>query len=329
MPDIAGIDPAETLDVVERAVTIAVLTYRRPQDLCASLPLLVHQLSTVSWPGEVLVVDNDPAASARTAVAALREPRLRYVHEPTPGIAAARNRALDECRHRQILVFIDDDERPSPRWLSSLLDTYEQTHPTAVVGPVTSEFATDPDPWIVAGGFFRRRAMPTGAVADVAATNNLLLDVRAVADLQLRFDLRYGLTGGSDNLFTRQLVARGGRLIWCAEAVVIDVVPAQRLTRDWVLRRTFRMGNGTALVARDMASTRSGSVATLIRLLGSGVLRVLAGCARILVGVLIGSLAQRASGARNLARGAGLLAGATGFTYAEYARRSTVGDDDD
>lgn len=320
MSDVAGIDPAGTVDVVDRTVTIAVLTYRRPQDLRESLPLLVHQLSTVSWPGEVLVVDNDPAASARMAVASLREARLRYVHEPTPGIAAARNRALDECRHRQIVVFIDDDERPSPRWLSSLLATYEQSHPTAVVGPVTSEFATEPDPWIMAGGFFRRRVLPTGARADVAATNNLLLDVQAVADLQLRFDLRYGLTGGSDNLFTRQLVARGGRLIWCAEAVVIDVVPAHRLTRDWVLRRTFRMGNGTALVERDMASTRFASVETLIRLLGSGSLRVLAGSVRMLVGVLIGSLTQRASGARNLARGAGLLAGATGFTYAEYAR---------
>lgn len=304
-----------------RTVTIAVLTYRRPEDLCAALPLLIAQLATVTWQGEVLVVDNDPAGSARAAVQALRDPRIRYVHEATPGIAAARNRALDECRGRDVLVFIDDDERPATRWLSALLDTYERLRPTAVVGPVTSEFSREPDPWIVAGGFFQRRIMPTGTEADVAATNNLLLDVRAVRELELRFDLRYGLTGGSDTLFTRQLVARGGQLIWCAEANVIDIVPPERLTREWVLRRTYRMGNGTALVERDLADSAAASVAAFIRLVGSGLLRVFAGCARMLVGALSGSLRQRASGARNLARGAGLVTGAIGVTYAEYARR--------
>lgn len=304
-------------------VTIAVLAYRRPDELRAALPLLLAQLGTVSWRGEVLVVDNDPSGSGRAVVESADHPAVRYVHETAPGISRARNRALDECADRDVLVFIDDDERPAPGWLSALLDTYQRLRPTAVVGPVTSEFSSQPDPWIVAGGFFNRRDMPTGTPTSVAATNNLLLDLRAVRDLQLRFDLRYGLTGGSDNLFTRQLVARGGTLVWCAEATVIDVVPAQRLTRGWVVKRTYRMGNGTALVERDMAGPGIAAVATSIRLLASGLLRVVAGCARIVVGGLTGSLAQRAAGARNLARGAGLITGAIGFTYAEYARRET------
>ncbi len=304
-------------------VTIAVLSFRRPDDLRAALPLLVQQLTTVAWDGDVLVIDNDPEASARQTVAEMAEHAVRYVHEPTPGIAAARNRALDECADSDVLVFIDDDERPTPAWLSSLLSTYERLRPAAVVGPVTSEFAHEPDPWIVAGGFFSRRGEPTGSVAVVAATNNLLLDLRAVRDLELRFDLRYGLTGGSDNLFTRQLVTRGGRMVWCAEAVVIDVVPVERLTRSWVVRRTYRMGNGTALVERDLARSRGGSAAAVARLLASGLVRVIGGLSRMLVGVVGGSMHQRASGARNLARGAGLITGAIGFTYAEYARRDS------
>ncbi len=305
-------------------VSIAVLAYRRPAELSAALPLLVAQLGTVDWQGEVLVVDNDPEGSGHAVVRAVNHPAVRYVHETAPGIAAARNRALDECADRDVLVFIDDDERPSPGWLCALLDTFQTLHPTAVVGPVISEFAHEPDPWIVAGGFFGRRIEPTGTPTHVAATNNLLLDLRAVRDLQLRFDLRYGLIGGSDNLFTRQLVTRGGRLVWCAEAVVIDVVPAERLTRAWVLKRTFRMGNGTALVERDLALSRPASVVAVLRLLASGLLRVTAGSFRILLGVVTGSLRQRASGARNLARGAGLITGALGFAYAEYARRDIV-----
>lgn len=304
----------------ERMLTLAVLAYRRPDELRSALPLLVQQLDTVDWPGEVLVVDNDPDGSAVAVLSELDEPRVRYVHEPTPGIAAARNRALDECPDSHLLVFIDDDERPVPAWLSALLATYLRLHPTGVVGPVTSEFSNAPDPWIVAGGFFQRRVLATDAVVVVAATNNLLLDLPAVRDLGLRFDLRYGLTGGSDTLFTRQLTARGGRLVWCAEAGVIDVVPTKRLTRRWVLQRSFRMGNTAALVERDMASSPGQSAATRLRLIGSGLLRVLGGGARLSLGLVSRSLKHRASGARIVARGAGLVSGATGVIYTEYTR---------
>jgi len=325
MPPMDAAKPGESVDGPdERILTLAILAYRRPDDLRAALPLLVQQLDSVGWLGEVLVVDNDPDASAMEVVQGLREPRVRYVHESTPGIAAARNRAIDECPDSDVLVFIDDDERPVPTWLSALLATYEQFRPSGVVGPVTSEFSQEPDPWILAGGFFQRRALSTGDPVDVAATNNLLLDVQAVRDLQLRFDQRYGLTGGSDTLFTRQLTARGGRLVWCAEAVVIDIVPADRLTRDWVIRRSFRMGNSMALVERDMADSRLAGAAARLRLFGSGLLRVLGGSVRIVLGTVGRSVTQRASGARILARGAGLIAGATGFTYAEYARRPTA-----
>lgn len=302
-------------------VTVAVLTYRRPDDLAVAIPMLLDQLAASGARGDVLVVDNDPDGGAADTVRAVRDSRLRYVHEPQPGIAAARNRALDESLDSDVLVFIDDDERPVAGWLSSLLATHRELRPSAVAGPVRSEFAGEPDPWIVAGGFFQRRVLETGARLQRAATNNLLLDLPAVRSLGLRFDVRYGLTGGSDNLFTRQLTARGGRLVWCAEAVVIDVVPAQRLTRAWVLRRAYRMGNGTALVDGDMAASGWASASVRLRLVASGLLRVFVGSGRILIGVLGRSLTQRASGARNVARGAGLIAGATGVTYAEYARR--------
>ena len=72
----------------------------------------------------MLVVDNDPAASARSACTGFH-PAVRYVHEPRPGIAAARSRALREAGEHDVLVFIDDDERPSAGWLRSLLDTFE------------------------------------------------------------------------------------------------------------------------------------------------------------------------------------------------------------
>ena len=91
-----------------------------------------------------------------------------------------------------------------------------------------SRFAETPDPWIAAGRFFDRRRLPTGTDLEVAATNNLLLDLAVVRRLGLRFDAAFGLSGGSDTLFTRELVASGERMVWCDEAIVYDIVPTDR-----------------------------------------------------------------------------------------------------
>ena len=296
---------------------VAVLTYRRPADLAAALPLLLEQARSVDPPAAVLVVDNDPDGGARATVGAFAG--VRYAHEPTPGIAAGRNRALDEA-DTDLLVFIDDDERPAAGWLAALVATWRETRPTGVVGPVVSEFAAEPDPWIVAGRFFERRRPATGTEVQVAATNNLLLDLAAVRALGLRFDERFGLTGGSDTLFTRQLVRRGGRLVWCAEAGVVDVVPADRLTRRWVLRRAFRSGNGASVVEVELARGPAEHLRVRARQVAQGLARIGGGALKVAAGWATGSVAHRASGTRNLARGAGLVSGAFGHVFTEYGR---------
>ena len=76
---------------------------------------------------EVLVIDNDAQGSGREAALSaaaaagvpVRTPSedrvepggvsVRYVVEERPGVAAVRNRALDETTERDLLIFIDDD----------------------------------------------------------------------------------------------------------------------------------------------------------------------------------------------------------------------------
>ncbi len=305
-------------------VVVAVLTYRRPTDLAALLPDLVDQACSVGADCRLLVVDNDTTGSARALVQgwadATHGVRVDYAHEPRPGIAAARNRALDEAGTAELLVFIDDDERPAAGWLAALLDVRSATGATGVVGPVVSEFAVAPGPWLTAGRFFDRHRWATGTRLEVAATNNLLLDLHQVRRLGLRFDERFGLTGGSDTLFTRQLVQRGGVLVWCDEALVVDRVPAERLTRRWVLQRAYRSGNSWALTTLVLAGTHRGALGHRLALVREGLVRALGGGAEAMLGGLLGNPAHSARGRRTLARGTGMLAGATGRTYAEYAR---------
>lgn len=302
------------------AVVIAILTYRRPEDLAAAIPLVLDEAVTASPVATILVVDNDPAGSAAEIAGSFAERGVRYVHEPVPGIAAARNRALDSVDGDTVLIFIDDDEHPEAGWLSALVRTQLATGAAAVAGAVLSEYEAPPDEWLTAGRFFDRRRLPTGTKIDVAATNNLLLDLSQINPLGLRFDTALGLTGGSDTLFTRQLVRSGLVMVWCDEAIVIDRVPASRLNREWVLKRAFRSGNSSVRVSLMLCTSPFQRGALRLQHTLRGALRIVGGGLRIILGEVAGSIAHRSRGRRAISRGAGMLAGAYGGVYAEYSR---------
>lgn len=300
-------------------VVVAVLTYRRAAGLDRVLWDLVEHLTAAKTSGSILVVDNDDEPSARSI--ANQVPGVRYVHEPRPGIVAARNRALDEATSSRLLVFIDDDERPGDGWLDSLVGTWESSgRPAAVVGPVIPEFEVEPDPWLLACGSFHRPRFPTGTEMPAAGTGNLLLDLDVVQSLGIRFDERFASTGGSDTFFTQSLVAAGERIVWCDEAPVVDVVPAARMNRDWVLERAQRMGNSRSRSALLIASAGWRRSGVRARLIAQSAIRIVGGALRLAVGKLTGSLAHQARGARTLRRGCGMLVGAAGGVVVGYHR---------
>ena len=266
-------------------LTIAMLTYRRNDYLAQVIPELLAQADDVcdaQTTASVLIVDNDPQAGARAVVEAARaalageqseaaEPsesadsdavamsRLVYVHEPEPGIVAGRNRALSQARGSDALVFIDDDEIPSPGWLKALVSTWRAQGCAAVTGPTPPAFEVDPSAWVTASGAFDSWEAADGAQVRSADTGNLLLDLAVVENLGLRFDPRYGLTGGEDSLFTRQLTRAGGVIRFAAGAVVTKRVPAARARRTWVLERSLRSGSSWARVRIDTAAPDGGA----------------------------------------------------------------------
>ncbi|MBS1837638.1 MAG: glycosyltransferase family 2 protein [Actinobacteria bacterium] len=303
-------------------VTVAVPTFRRNAHLVELVPALLDQLDETesALPGtsaEVLVVDNDPAGGAACAMEEVgRSDRVRYVHEPVPGLSAARNRALSASADRRLLAFIDDDGRPSQGWLRELVEAQVRSGAAGVAGRVLEEYEREPDAWIVAGRFFRRRSMPSGTEVEAAPAGNLLLDLDALRRLGLRFDPRFGTSGGEDTLLTRQLTASGARIVWCDEARIVDKVAADRLDRRWVLRRSWSHGNTGALVEQVLAP----GIGTRIRCAAGGAARVVGGLLRSAAGTVLRSPEHQARGLRAAARGAGMVAGAFGAVYQEYAR---------
>jgi glycosyltransferase involved in cell wall biosynthesis len=295
-------------------------TYRRPDLLEAVLPELVAQANSVEDETRIVIVDNDPDESARGVVESWHDVGVTYVPEARPGIAAARNAAIEAAAGADAIVFLDDDERPKHDWLQLMLATWSRYGCAAVAGPVLQELDDAADPWVAASTMFARTHRATGTIMEGAATGNLLLDLRELDRLRLRFDDRFGLTGGSDTLLTRTLIRRGGEIRWCDEAEAYEPVPPERARREWALRRRARTGNAWSRVHLMLAESPGERLRTQVALTALGIRQILRGALRSALGVVTRDLGRAANGALEVAAGKGVLGGAYGGVIAEYRR---------
>ncbi len=303
---------------------VAVLTYRRTALLPPLLAELAAQAASAGPGTEVLVVDNDPDGSAAEVVLPWADRGVRYVHEPRPGISAARNRALAEAAGADVLVFIDDDELPGSGWLARLTGAWRAWGCAAVAGPVSARLEAPATAWTTGSGVFDRRREPTGARLGGAGAGNLLLDLRQVRSLGLRFDERLGLTGGEDTLFTHELVKRGAELRWCDEAEAVEFVPASRLTRSWILRRSFRAGSSWSRAEVHLAAGLLGRWRVRGTVLVRAAVRMSGAVAALTAAELRRDVVARARAVTTLAAYSGLVVGAFGYVLGEYARTAAA-----
>ncbi len=220
---------------------IALATYRRPEWLSATLSSLRDSVGP-DLSRHIIIVDNDAAGSGRETVER-HGLAGQYVVEPEPGIAAARNRALQEFDHRyDSLIFVDDDEVVEPQWFATLMGYANSSGADVVQGAVISDLSEGPA-WIANGGYIQLEIPPTGTVLPYAATNNTLVR-RSIWEAagSPRFDPAFSETGGSDTKFFTLLKDAGADIRSCAEARVIETTPAKRLNAKWIVQREYRNG---------------------------------------------------------------------------------------
>ncbi|TYL44990.1 glycosyltransferase [Nocardioides sp. BGMRC 2183] len=291
-------------------VLIAVATYKRPGLLRELLDSLVAQ--TVSADTfSVIVVDNDANASAAQVVQDFDNSlQIEYAHEPTPGIAAARNRALaGDLSRFDWVAFVDDDETADPGWLKSLLSTAASTGASIVAGPVVTHLPPG-SPWWV------RRYKPYDLLDGEdqepvrwAATNNSLISVDRLTRLeQPYFSEEFSMTGGSDAELFWRLGQTGSAIIFSSSAIVRETIPSSRTTFAWWWRRSVKQGN---VSGRLMLRQHRPIVVAAI------------GIARILVGATLGTVSLVAPSTRtfvHLPKGVGTLNAIRGSYVLEYAR---------
>jgi succinoglycan biosynthesis protein ExoM len=258
-------------------VSIVIPTYRRPELLALTLAGCLAQQGIDDERVEIVVVDNDPAQSARAIIDAASAQSgpvaVRYVAEARPGISCARNTGVAQAAGHYI-AFIDDDEEAEPGWLAAFLETIRRTGADLVVGPVFPCFA-EPAGAYACRAYTRDAQLPTGTRLDhwSGIGNSLLDKERCFAGLAEPFDPRLGLSGGEDALFLHQLRRRGGTIAWCAEAAVRESIAADKLATRYLLRREFRGAQTLTYVCTAVSPPERGKAAFWMAV----------GCAQILL----------------------------------------------
>lgn len=308
--------PDELAAAEGRAVLIAVPTFRRAELLPELVAAIRRDAATTALPWRLLLVDNDPDRSAAGTAAELG---VEHLAEPTPGIAATRQAALDAAAEHELVVMIDDDLVPEPGWLSGLVDTWLAHRPTVVMGYVRYVWPEGTDPWVAGGGFLRRERIPTGERLPGLKTGNVLVDAAQVRALGVRFDVSLGLSGGSDVQFGRDVVDSGGTIVASAESVARDDIAEERTTRAFVRRRAICQGQVRARLY-TRADSSGARLAKRAGFLVGGIVRVPAFAAGETLARVRGDVAGSATFRRRRWFAQGRILGAIGLDEFEYAR---------
>lgn len=233
---------------------------------------------------EILVVDNGSTDDTADVVARWSEViRLRRVFEPTVGLSHARNTALREATG-EVVAFLDDDVTVSPQWLEAMRGAFAfQPAIVGVAGRVELAWPEGRPSWLPESRetWFARldlgddarlltdREWPVGA-------NMAMCRQRAVKAGGFDPDLGYSgtrLLGNEEiDLFAR---LRDGEyeVVYEPDASVLHHVEGARVSRRYLLRRTYSQGRSDVRLDLDPSVSRSDSGRAGLRALSGALLR--------------------------------------------------------
>lgn len=262
------------------ATSVVVATRNRTDKLVRCVQSL---LSNDHPQFEVIVVDNAPAdASTRSEVTERwgSDLRVRYVLEPHPGAARARNAGVRVC-DGDVIAFTDDDVVTDPCWLRVLTSEFGDEGVCAVAGlTVALRLDHEAAAWFeqVSGfgrGHTRRtcnlRSQPPPTrlfpfTPPFGASNNLAVRTTGLRSIG-GFDERLGpgtpTRGGEDLDLLTRLLLTGGTIVYRPDAVVRH---EHRDTVGELREQLFTYGAGNTAVLTKWALRRPDLRRSLLRL---------------------------------------------------------------
>jgi glycosyltransferase involved in cell wall biosynthesis len=229
---------------------------------------------------EVIVVDNASSDCTRDVVEKrmIRHPNFRCVYEPRRGLSHARNRGAAEA-WASFVAYMDDDCVAEAGWLQALLAQFHADPSVACVGGrvhLEWEGGSRPD-WIPDNvlpvyAFVdlgdKPEAMAHASGCNMAWNRQTLLQLGGFRpDLGRRGDVRLS---GEESYIQQQARARGLRIRYAPDALVLHWVPKERQSRGYILRTCYMIGVSASIGDRTESHS---SLASSCKRLGRILLR--------------------------------------------------------
>ncbi|MEZ5954523.1 MAG: glycosyltransferase family 2 protein [Hyphomonas sp.] len=238
-------------------IAVIIPTFRRNAGLEQAVRSAFAQQSCP--PFEILIVDNDPDGGAKTCADKLAGEapdtvKFSYAHEPRPGVANARNMAIDSTSAR-LIAFLDDDQSATPNWLSGLLSAHKLFPAAVTFGPIETQLpnVTRHHREYFSSFFARKEDRATGYLDYAYGCGNSLLDLDLLPTFRPLFDSSMNEVGGEDDILFREVKRTGGKFAWAADAWAYEHVPEDRATLSYTLKRALAYGQGPVTLARKQS----------------------------------------------------------------------------
>ncbi len=236
-------------------VVVTVPTFRRPGHLLRTLDSLAGQITERNF--AIIVMENEAEKREGAIACAPRFEDGQYcglvIIAHDRGNCHAYNAgwftALTQFPALQFVCVIDDDEIADPHWLENLCATSEAHDCALVGGPQRPVFEGNPRENWKAHPVFTPHHQASGPVGAIYSSGNLALRREVLAAMPQPFlDLAFNFTGGGDADFLRRARDAGFAAAWCEEAPVFETVPESRVTAEWIVKRSLRNGQLSALI---------------------------------------------------------------------------------
>jgi hypothetical protein len=126
------------------------------------------------------------------------------------------------------------------QWLSFMMNAQQEFDADLVVGSVKAVFDETPSEWMLSGTFFDRFGIQRGPVPRIPAADNLLMRADVIRSCLPRVFAPRPVPHESEWIeFAYRAQALGFASIIANDAVVFDVVPKSRMTKEWIISREY------------------------------------------------------------------------------------------
>jgi len=245
-------------DNKDNLITVAVCCYNAARYLTK----LIENLAALECPipFEILIIDNNSSDNTKEIVqnfASNFHIPTRYVFEKEQGIPFARNRAIEESAKSLFLAFIDADEIPGKKWLSTAVTGLSNYNADCVGGKIllnvqySPKWLTDSiQPFLGKIDYGNKPFRITDKNKPVW-TGNIAYRTSVFFN-GLRFDTRYirkgdGIGGGEDAILFREMLKQQYHIRYEPEMQITHLIPHSKLKRSYFLKLHYTTGKKSGM----------------------------------------------------------------------------------